>query len=102
MYANFSIANVSNGTGLTDYYVSNACPNFAIVPAGSKYYILNIIIVPDNRLEENELFRIYVDEPKALDGVVPIQADVIIMNDDGKLSLCITKVRQRYDPYDPF
>ena len=79
-------ANVSNlnGTGPIDYYVAYADPNSAIVPAGSKYYILNITTVPDNRLEENELFRVYVVKPIIPDGTMVILTDVIIMNDDGE------------------
>ena len=80
------IANVSNRTGgeSIDYYVAYAWPNFAIVPQGNKSYILNITIVPDKRLEENELFRIYVEQPVRPDGTMVIQTDVIIMNDDGE------------------
>ena len=80
------IANVSNHTGgeLIDYYVAYASPNFVIAPEGSKYYILNITTVPEKRLEENELFRIYVELPIRPDSTMVIQTDVIIMNDDGE------------------
>ena len=81
------IGNISNRTGgePIDYYVAYASPNFVIVPEGRKYYILNITIVPDKRLEENELFRIYVDQPKSVNGMMSIHTDVIIMDDDSKL-----------------
>ena len=84
-YISFT-ANVSNlnGTGPIDYYVAYASPNFAIVPAGSKYFILNITTILDNRLEENELFRVYVVQPVIPDGTMVILTDVIIMNDDGE------------------
>ena len=79
-------ANVSNRTGgeLIDYYVAYASPNVFKVPAGSKYYILNITTVPDKILEENELFRIYVEQPIRPDSTMVIQTDIIIMNDDGE------------------
>ena len=82
----FFIANVSNRTGgeLVDYYVAYSLPNFVIVPEGSKYYILNITTVPDKILEENELFRIYVEQPIRPDSTMVIQTDIIIMNDDGE------------------
>ena len=82
----FCIGNDSNrtGAGPVDYYVAYAWPNFAIVPEGNKSYILNITIVPDKRLEENELFRIYVEQPIRPDDTMVIQTDVIIMNDDGE------------------
>ena len=81
------IGNQSNHTEseVADYNVSYSWPNFATAPKGSTVYTLNITIIPDKRLENNELFRVYVDEPKLPNGMIPIQADVIIMNDDGKL-----------------
>ena len=84
-YVSFT-ANVSNlnGTGPVDYYVAYVDPNLAIVPAGSKYFILNITTIPDNRLEENELFRVYVEQPIIPDGTMAILTDIIIMNDDGE------------------
>ena len=82
------IANISNRTGgePIDYYVAYASPNFVIVPEGSKYYILNITIVPDKRLEDYELFRVNVEQPVSPDGtrVTFTDIDVIIMNDDGE------------------
>ena len=101
MFCNF-IANVSNRTEVEDidYNVSYASPNFDIVPEGSKYYILNITIVPDETLEENELFRIYVEQPVRPDDTMVIQTDVIIMNDDGEslveLYICSTKEIHTY------
>ena len=70
---------------MIDYYVAYASPNFVIVPEGNNSYILNITIVPDKRLEENELFRIYVEQPIRPNGTMVIQTDVIIMDDDSKL-----------------
>ena len=80
------IANVSNRIGgeLIDYYVAYSSPNVVTVSEGSKYYILNITTVPDKILEENELFRIYVEQPIRPDGTMVIQTDIIIMNDDGE------------------
>ena len=78
------IANISNHTREepADYNVAYASPNFVIVPEGSKYYILNITIVPDKRLEDIELFRVSVEQPVNPDGTQVTNADVIIMNDD--------------------
>ena len=80
------IGNESNRTEeIPDYNVSYSWPNFDVARKGSTFYTFNISIIPDKRLEDNELFRIYVDEPMTPIGMMPIQVDVIIVNDDGKL-----------------
>ena len=59
---------------------------------GSNSYTFNIAIFDDETLEDNELFRIYVEEPMRANGVMPVQADIIIMNDDGKLLSYVHKL----------
>lgn len=68
-----------------DYLTSYSWPNFYIVEKGAFNFTLNITIIPDNILEDNELFRITIDEPQSPEGRVRLPIDVIIMNDDGKL-----------------
>ena len=84
-YTLIIIGNESNRTEeVPDFNVAYSWPNFDIAPRGSTFYTLNITIIPDRRLEDNELFRIYVDEPITPIGMMPIQVDVVILNDDGK------------------
>ena len=86
LYVLIIIGNESNRTEseVADYNVAYSWPNFDIAPNGSTFYTFNVSIIPDKRLEDNELFRIYVDEPMTPMGMMPIQVDIIIMNDDGK------------------
>ena len=80
---------IGNESGLTeseiDFLTSYAWPYFYIVKKDSVKFTLDITIIGDDELEDNELFRIYVDEPKAPAGIVASSMDIIIWNDDSKL-----------------
>ena len=52
---------------------------------GTVSFIFDITIIPDKKIEDNELFRIYVVEPKPPAGMPNVSIDVIIMDDDGEL-----------------
>ena len=68
-----------------DYYTAYAWPNFDTVEKGSVSYTLNIIIMNDNRLEDNGLFSITAMSGTPPNGHTPCTTDVIILDDDGKL-----------------
>ena len=89
-YSHFIIGNTSNrAESEIDYLTSYSWPNFYTVEKGSNNFTLDITIISDNRLEDNELFRINIDEPQAPAGVVPNALDVIITNDDSKLLILL-------------
>ena len=70
---------------LIDYYAAYHYPNFAVVPANTTYFTLNITIVDDSVLENSELVRIVAIPPRVPDGHLRCLADLVIVDDDGKL-----------------
>ena len=56
-----------------------------IIPKGSMYYTLKIKIVDDDRMEDDEVFRITAIPEDLPDGHIYCTADVYIKDDDGKL-----------------
>ena len=62
---------------------------------GTDYFSLRITIVADSRLETSELLSILIVEPvmpydELGDPISPPQTDIIIIDDDGKLSINVT------------
>ena len=80
--ANESARNASD----VDYYTQYSWPDFDTVEKGTVNYTLNLTIVDDERLEDRELIRIFAINPNLPDGEIPCQADVIIIDDDGRLN----------------
>ena len=51
----------------------------------STEFLLKLKIEDDKRLENNEIFRIIAVPPELPDGFSPCTADIIILDNDGKL-----------------
>ena len=51
----------------------------------STEFLLKLKIEDDRRLEDNEYFRVCADPPEIPDGYYPCTADIIILDNDGKL-----------------
>ena len=66
-----------------DYYTAIAFPNFDIIPAYTRNYILNVGIVPDRILEENKLFEVTAKPEHRPDGQPDCCVQVVIVDDDG-------------------
>ena len=62
-----------------------AFPTFDTIPAYERHYTLNITIVPDEILENNELFDVTANPQHVPDGHLECSTDVIIKDDDGSL-----------------
>ena len=83
------IGNQSNHSDGIDYYAAYSS-NFDVAEKDTSYYILNITIINDHILEEkNERFRVNVLHPELADDQNHCFADIIIMDDDGKLLIYV-------------
>ena len=83
-----------------DYYVSHSYPNMDIIPKGSMYYTLKIKIVDEDRMEDDEVFRITAIPEDLPDGHIYCTTYVYIKDDDGKLIYAkYTSVLLQYSCY---
>ena len=73
--------------GDLDYYTQFSWPYCATVKKGSLYFLLNIPVIDDAKIEDYELFRIYVDSPSIPDGHAYCSTDFIIINNDCRLQI---------------
>ena len=85
---------VENESGITniDYYTSLAFPNFDTIPAYERHYTLNVTIVPDQILENNELFDVTAKPEHVPAGQPECSTAVIIRDDDGNFKYKHCKV----------
>ena len=84
--ATYVVANfVAYGTADDfDYYTPISYPDFDVIPAYRKYYILYVKIFPDRTLEDNELFYVTAQPEHTPDRQPDCRVSVIIRDDDGK------------------
>ena len=81
----FVVGNESFGILPADKIDLNYGPEFYLAKKNTTFFSIRITIIPDRRLESNELIRIAIIEPAMPDDVDPPEAEVIIVDDDGKL-----------------
>lgn len=77
------VGNHSGDEKEIDYYTTKTFPDFDTIPAYERDYILNVTIVPDSKLENNELFHVTAVPQHVPVGQPECSVDVIIRDDDG-------------------